>query len=171
MTRVRRGPNFRRNPPVMAPAFLLRLLYISVAAILCTLAIVVTFALSQPVPSSTGDALPVTDSAMSPFAGDSLAADGSLLWKQNVCGSCHDGGMRSTLVGPALAGVQSRWADYPREDLYRWVRNSQRLIEEGHPRATLLWNNFRPTVMSNYSDLTDRDVEALLAYIDAVSEF
>ena len=154
----------------MAPAFLLRLLYVSVAAILCTLAIVVTFALSQPVPSSAADALPGTDSAMSPFAGDSLAAAGSLLWRKNACASCHHGGMRSTLVGPALAGVRERWADYPTEDLYRWVRNSQRLIGEGHPRATLLWNVYRPTVMSNYSNLTDGDVEALLAYIEAVSE-
>jgi hypothetical protein len=28
--------------------------------------------------------------------------------------------------------VQERWAAYPREDLYAWVKNSQVLIKAGH---------------------------------------
>ena len=130
----------------------------------------VTFALSQPTPAAAEGTLPATDAVVSPFAHDSLASVGAKLWKRNACASCHHGNMRSDLVGPALAGVRERWNGYPTADLYRWVRNSQRLIDEGHPRANQLWNVYGPTVMSNYTDLTDRDVEALLAYIEAVSE-
>ena len=101
--------------------------------------------------------------------GEGDPALGAALWKENVCGSCHAGNMASNLIGPALGGVEQRWAGEPREHLYRWVQNSQRLISSGESaRATAVWAEYQPTVMSNYTNLSNSDVEHLLAYIDGV---
>jgi len=75
--------------------------------------------------------------------------------------------MKSDMTGPALAGLEERWSDYPREDLYNWVRNSQALIKAGHPRATELWNKWG-SVMTAWPNLTDDNVESIIAYVNAV---
>ncbi|HMQ49185.1 MAG TPA: c-type cytochrome [Saprospiraceae bacterium] len=87
---------------------------------------------------------------------------------RNYCATCHNKDMKSKLTGPALGGLEERWADYPREDLYSWIRNSQAMIQAGHPRATELWNEWKPTVMNNFLNLTDADIENVLAYINDV---
>lgn len=87
---------------------------------------------------------------------------------RNQCATCHNRDMKSKLTGPALGGTQERWADYPREDLYAWIRNSQALIATGHPRAVAVWNEWKPTLMNNFPNLTDQEIENLLAYIDGV---
>ena len=46
--------------------------------------------------------------------------------------------MKDDLTGPALGAVEERWADYPEEDLYNWIRNSGAMIADGHPRAVEL---------------------------------
>ena len=96
------------------------------------------------------------------------AAEGKALFKAN-CQSCHAGNMKTKLTGPALAGVEERWADYPRTDLYKWIRQSQALISAGHPRATELWNEYKPTVMNNFTNLTDDQIEGILLYITEAS--
>ena len=68
----------------------------------------------------------------------SLAIDGKVLFKTN-CAQCHNRNMKDDLTGPALAGVRERWKDFPKEDLYNWIRNSQKLIMEKHPRGLALW--------------------------------
>ncbi len=93
--------------------------------------------------------------------------DGKNLFKVN-CASCHAKDMKSKLTGPALGGYGERWADYPQEDLYAWIRNSQALISTGHPRANELWNEWKPTVMTNFN-LTDDQIANVLAYIDGVA--
>ncbi len=90
---------------------------------------------------------------------------GKTLFK-NLCAACHNRNMKDDLTGPALGGVEERWADYPREDLYKWIRNSQALIAQGHPRAVELWNVWKPTVMNNFPNLSDQDIENILAYIE-----
>lgn len=54
------------------------------------------------------------------FVGNSAAAPtaeaGQAIF-QNYCASCHNKNMKDDLTGPALGGVQERWAAYPREDL------------------------------------------------------
>ncbi len=37
---------------------------------------------------------------------------------RNYCATCHDKTMVKDATGPALAGAEERWAEYPREDLY-----------------------------------------------------
>jgi len=97
-----------------------------------------------------------------------MAADieaGKTLFR-NQCATCHNRDMKSNLTGPALGGVEERWAAYPQEDLYTWIRNSQAMISAGHPRAVELWNQWKPTVMSNFLNLTDDEIANLLAYIN-----
>ena len=88
---------------------------------------------------------------------------GKTLFKNN-CATCHNKNMKDNLTGPALGGTQERWAAYPKEDLYAWIRNSQGQIAAGHPRATELWNQWKPTLMTNFN-LTDQEIDNILAYI------
>lgn len=92
--------------------------------------------------------------------------EGKTLFR-NYCASCHAKNMKSDMTGPALAGLEERWSDYPREDIYNWVRNSQALIKAGHPRATELWNEWG-SVMTAWPNLTDENVESIIAYVNAV---
>jgi len=93
--------------------------------------------------------------------------DGKALFKNN-CASCHAKNMVTNSTGPALSGAEERWADYPKEDLYSWIRNSSAMIESGHPRAKELWSEWGPTVMTSFPNLKDEDIDALLVYINEV---
>ena len=84
---------------------------------------------------------------------------------QNNCGSCHNKNMKDDMTGPALGGVEERWAAYPREDLYNWIRNSQAQINAGHPRAVELWAQWKPNLMNNFPQLTDVQIDNILAYV------
>src|SRR5690606_29625138 len=59
-----------------------------------------------------------------------------------------------------------RWADYPESDLYEWIRNSQALVSEGHPRAVEVYNQYNKVVMNAFPNLTDDDIASLLLYIE-----
>jgi len=82
------------------------------------------------------------------------------------CAACHNKNMKDNLTGPALAGVEERWAAYPRADLYKWIRNSQSMVTEGHPRAVELWAKWKPTLMNNFPGLTDDQIESVILYIN-----
>lgn len=84
------------------------------------------------------------------------------------CGTCHARNMIDDLTGPALGGIQERWSEFPEEDLYRWIRNSQAMIAEGHPRATEVWDEWKPVQMNAFPNLTDQEIANVLAYIDGV---
>ncbi|MEL7020710.1 MAG: c-type cytochrome [Bacteroidota bacterium] len=104
-------------------------------------------------------------SAFTLYAQADLAA-GEALFKAQ-CAQCHNRNMVDDLTGPALGGVEERWSEYPQEDLYAWIRNSQKMIAAGHPRAVEVWNQWKPTVMNNFN-LTDEEIANTLAYIDGV---
>lgn len=87
---------------------------------------------------------------------------------KNYCAACHNKDMRSAATGPALGGSQGRWADDAA--LYSWIRNSQAMIKQGHPRAVELWNQYKPTVMTAFPNLTDDEIGSMLAYINGVYE-
>ncbi len=91
-------------------------------------------------------------------------AAGKTIFK-NYCGACHNKDMKTDMTGPALGQAEEHWAEYPREDLYVWIRNSQALISAGHPRAVELWEKWKPVQMSPFPNLTDEDIENVLAYI------
>ncbi|MBK9734394.1 MAG: c-type cytochrome [Saprospiraceae bacterium] len=88
---------------------------------------------------------------------------GKVLFKNN-CAACHVKDMRQAGTGPALGGSQERWADDAA--LYAWIRNSQAMIQKGHPRAVELWNQYKPTIMTAFPKLTDDEIGSLLAYVN-----
>src|SRR5690606_33886076 len=79
---------------------------------------------------------------------------------------CHNRDMKTVLTGPPLGPAEANWSQYPREDLINWIRNSQAMIAEGHPRAVTLWEEFKPTVMNSFPNLTDQEIESILAYVN-----
>ncbi|MBK6931157.1 MAG: c-type cytochrome [Saprospirales bacterium] len=91
--------------------------------------------------------------------------EGKNLFTAN-CAACHAKNMRDNLTGPALAGLDDRWAAYPRADLYAWIRNSQAMVASGHPRAVELWNQWKPTPMNSFTGLTDDQIESIVLYIN-----
>ncbi|MGB3198401.1 MAG: cytochrome c, partial [Saprospiraceae bacterium] len=93
---------------------------------------------------------------------------GKSIFKDN-CGTCHNKNMKDDMTGPALGGVQERWAGYPKEDLYKWIRNSQSMVSAGHPEATKLFQKWK-TTMTAFPTLSDEDLENLLGYIEAVNK-
>jgi mono/diheme cytochrome c family protein len=82
------------------------------------------------------------------------------------CASCHNKNMKDALTGPALGGMEDRWAAYPRADLYAWIRNSQALIATGHPYANELWGKWKPVLMNNFPGLTDEQIESIVLYVN-----
>ena len=94
-------------------------------------------------------------------------AEGKELFRAN-CATCHNKNMKADMTGPALGGVEERWADYPREDLYAWIKGSQALIQAGHPKATELWTQWKPNIMQNFGNLSDAQIDNILAYVDDV---
>ncbi|GJM33195.1 MAG: cytochrome c [Saprospiraceae bacterium] len=77
--------------------------------------------------------------------------------------------MKNDLTGPALGGVEDRWADYPQEDLYSWIRNSQAMITAGHPRATEVWGEWKPVQMQSFLNLSDEDIANILGYVNCTT--
>ena len=99
-----------------------------------------------------------------PTAGDYTT--GKKLWNSNGCGACHAKSMAVDATGPALGGVQERWAAEPREHLYRWIQNNGKLRASGESaRAIEVYNAWNGAAMNLYPNLSDQDVEHLLAYI------
>jgi cytochrome c2 len=84
------------------------------------------------------------------------------------CASCHAKNMKEKSTGPALGGLEERWAAFPRTDLYKWIRNSKSMIDAGHPRAVQLWAEYKPTNMTNFPQLKDDDMESLILHINDV---
>lgn len=82
------------------------------------------------------------------------------------CAACHNQNMRDPLTGPALGGIREKWSDYPETDLYDFIRNSQKMISEGHPLAVANWNAWKPTIMTPFPDLSDREMKKLVDYIE-----
>lgn len=84
------------------------------------------------------------------------------------CAQCHAKNMRAKATGPALGGVEERWADYPVEDLYAWIKNSQKLVADEHPRAVEIYNEWNKVAMQAFPNLTDENIASILLYIDDV---
>ncbi len=106
-----------------------------------------------------------TLSAQGPYPDDADPAIGATLFR-NQCASCHNKNMKDNGTGPALGGVEARWGEFPRQDLYAWIRNSQGMISQGHPRAKALWAEWGPKVMTNFPGLADAEIESILLYIN-----
>lgn len=98
-----------------------------------------------------------------------VSADAGKKVFKNYCASCHNKNMVSDMTGPALAGIEDRWDT--QENLYAWIRNSQAMIfETGHPRALELWNDYKPSAMTAFPNLTDDEIASTILYINGVAD-
>ncbi len=93
---------------------------------------------------------------------------GKTLFRDN-CAACHNKDMKTKLVGPGLAGAEERWKDYPKEDLYSWIRNADKLIKSGHKKANEVFEANNKMPMLAFDKLTDDDITAILAYVNDVA--
>lgn len=85
---------------------------------------------------------------------------GKALFQQN-CASCHN--VHKKLTGPALAGVEGRWAD--KKLLHQWIRNSASVLATGDKYANDLFVQFNKLPMTAFPALKDADIDNILAYI------
>ena len=92
------------------------------------------------------------------LAQDGDIAAGETLFKAN-CAACHKLDKKAT--GPALRGVASK---YDTEWLYQWIRNSQGLVNSGDALAVKLFTENNNSVMTSFPQLTDEDINNILAY-------
>ncbi|MFC4231923.1 c-type cytochrome [Parasediminibacterium paludis] len=91
------------------------------------------------------------------------AQDGKALFSAN-CASCH--AVNKRLTGPALAGVEDRWPD--KAKLHAWIRNNQAFLKTGDKYANDLYNEYGKVGMSIFQNFTDKEIDAILAYIKSV---
>jgi len=93
------------------------------------------------------------------------AQDGKALFSAN-CASCH--AINKKLTGPALAGVEDRWPD--KKKLYAWIKNSQAFLKTGDAYANNLYNEYNKTAMNLFPNLTDKEIDAILGYINTAAK-
>jgi mono/diheme cytochrome c family protein len=96
---------------------------------------------------------------------------GEKLFKAN-CSSCHK--VKAKLIGPALYGADERWiangahkGEDGKTQLYKWIRNSAGVLKEGNPYATSVYNEYNKSVMNAFPQLSDTDIDNILAYVKA----
>jgi mono/diheme cytochrome c family protein len=97
------------------------------------------------------------------FAMTASAQDGKTLFSTN-CASCH--AVHKKLTGPALAGVEDRWPD--KAKLHAWVKNSAAFLKTGDTYANNLYLEYNKTSMTQFPSFSDKDIDAILAYIKTV---
>ncbi len=91
-------------------------------------------------------------------------AKGKSLFNAN-CAACHK--LNKNLIGPALAGVSAK---YEKEWLYTWIKNSNAMIKSGDERAVAIWEEWNKAAMNAFPQLTNMDIDNILAYTDYVPE-
>ncbi|WP_276485326.1 c-type cytochrome [Paraflavitalea pollutisoli] len=89
------------------------------------------------------------------------SGDGKELFANN-CASCHKAD--KDLTGPALRGVRDRVPD--RKLLHAWIKNSPAVLKSGNEYFNSLYLRYNKTPMSVFPNLTENEIDAILAYID-----
>jgi cytochrome c551/c552 len=87
------------------------------------------------------------------------AQDGKALFNSN-CASCHK--IDKDLTGPALMGVEDRWAD--KKLLHLWIKNWSAAVATGD-KYSIDMAASRPAAMNQFPNLSDADIDAILVYI------
>jgi len=133
--------------------------------IVFSLALMLTFSLSSlsqnATPAATAATPATTTAAPATTAtggGDAVA--GKALFNVN-CAACHN--LDKKMTGPALRGVTGRHA---RDWFYPWIANSSAMIKSGDPDAVKLWEEYKPSVMTAFPNLSKQDIDNILAYTD-----
>ncbi|RAR71718.1 c-type cytochrome [Flavobacterium aciduliphilum] len=130
------------------------------------LALMLTFSLSafaQSAPAAPAKAdAPKADAMASSGGGDPIK--GKELFNTN-CAACHN--LDKKMTGPALRGVSGR---HKKDWFYGWIKNSSALIKSGDADAVKLWNENKPAVMTAFPQLSNADIDNILAYTDEVKK-
>ena len=79
------------------------------------------------------------------------------------CSACHTFG-KGVKVGPDLKGVTARRQP---DWLLKFVRSSQTVIQSGDPTAKTLFEQFKPQKMPDWSDLSEKQISAIMDYFAA----
>ena len=88
--------------------------------------------------------------------------EGKKLFQSN-CASCHNPLKDAT--GPALQNVDKH--PHGRPWIYNWVHNPPAILASGDPHANELYHKFN-AVMTAFPQLTNKDIDAILDYVDSV---
>lgn len=84
---------------------------------------------------------------------------GESLFSAN-CTSCHK--VHDKLTGPQLKGITEK---YETEWLYKWIKNNSALVKTGDPLAVVA-SQYATEVMTPFPMLTDKDIDAILTYVE-----
>ena len=135
------------------------------------LALMLTFSLStyaqeapavSAVPAPTMAATPAKADAAPTAATGGDAVKGKELFNAN-CAACHN--LDRKMTGPALRGVSGR---HKKDWFYGWIKNSSALIKSGDADAVKLWEENKPAVMTAFPQLSNGDIDNIIAYTDEV---
>lgn len=90
------------------------------------------------------------------------AQDGATIFQQN-CASCH--AINKDLTGPRLAGVESRgpWAD--RKQLYAWIHNPAKFMQNDAYTQGLK-QQYGGVVMTGFPQLSEKEIDAIIDYVN-----
>ena len=89
------------------------------------------------------------------------APDGKALFTAN-CASCHNPLKDAT--GPALKNIDKTFPS--KEWGYKWVHNSQALVQAGDKDAVAIFTKYNKIAMTPFPQLSNEDIDAILKYVD-----
>ena len=112
--------------------------------------------------AQTAAAPPVAVAAVASSTGD--AVKGKELFNAN-CAACHK--LDAKMTGPMLRGISAK---HDKEWLYKWIHNSSALIKSGDADAVKLWEEYKPSVMTAFPQLSTGDIDNIIAYTDTPKE-
>jgi cytochrome c2 len=118
-----------------------------------------SFSQATPSPAATATADAMKTAAPAATTGADAVAGKALFNSQ--CAACHKLDAKAT--GPALRGVTGRHA---KDWFYGWIKNSSALIKSGDADAVKLWAEYKPSVMTSFPNLSNQDIDNILAYTD-----
>ena len=129
------------------------------------IALMLTVSLTSFAQVAAPAATPATPVAMAPAAaqgGDPVK--GKDLFNAN-CAACHKLDAKAT--GPALRGVVAR---HEKAWFYKWIHNSADLIKSGDAAAVKLFEDNNKVPMSPFPQLSEADIDNIIAYTSAPKE-
>ena len=130
-----------------------------------SLAFLLTFSINSFAQEAAVAASPAPVAAATPAADAAPAAGGDAVKGKELfntnCAACHN--LDNKMTGPALRGVTGR---HKKEWFYPWIKNSSAMIKSGDPDAVKLWEEYKPSVMTAFPQLSNTDIDNILAYTD-----
>ncbi len=127
------------------------------------IALSLVFVMSISLNSFAQEAAPAVVATTAPAAGGD-AVQGKALFNSN-CAACHK--LDAKMTGPALRGVTAK---HDKTWLYSWIKNSSAVIASGDADAVKLFNENNKSVMTAFPQLSNADIDNILAYTDTVIE-